>query len=187
MKKILKIVGIVFLALIVLSAIGSSGDKKAEETTAAIETTTEAEPETTKPTEAETTKEETAPETTVAETESQESLRKSFIALSKIVLDENYPDHYSIMENDDNIFINIWGDGVALEATAVKQNPTAENMEKWNTMKSGIESRSNSMQNLADEMGYTETICLNVLNDMNKDNVLLSYVRGVCILDAMND
>ena len=145
MKKVLKIVGIVLLVLIVLSFFGSSDDKKTEKTTtAAIETTAEAEPETTKPAETETepeteTKAETEPETTVAETESQESLRASFIALSKLVLDEHYSDHYSIMENDDSIYINIWGDGVALEATAVKQNPTAENMAKWNDMKSNIE------------------------------------------------
>ena len=155
MKRVLKIVTIVFAALMFLASC-SSGTK---------ETTTAAEP------------------ATVSQTE----LRQKYIEEIRPVLEKNYKDHYEIVENESDIYINIWGDGVAQDATTIKNNPTDENMKVWETTKTNMGGLSAEFQKRADSIGYTEDIYFNLLNDLSKDKSLLTYYHGACLFDAMGN
>ena len=152
MKRVLKIVTIVFVALMFLASCSS----RTTETTTAAEV-------------------------------SQAKLRQEYIEEIRPVLEKNYQDHYEIVENESDIYINIWGDGAAQDAATIKNNPTDENMKVWETTKTNMGGLSAEFQKRADSIGYTEDIYFNLLNDLSKDKSLLTYYHGACLFDAMGN
>ena len=152
MKRVLKIVTIVFVALMFLASCSS----RTTETTTAAEV-------------------------------SQAELRQEYIEEIRPVLEKNYQGHYEIVENESDIYINIWGDGAAQDAATIKNNPTDENMKVWETTKTNMGGLSAEFQKRADSIGYTEDIYFNLLNDLSKDKSLLTYYHGTCLFDAMGN
>lgn len=56
----------------------------------------------------------------------------------------------------------------------------------WTTLKNGMAALSTSIQNLIDTCGYPDvTLTLNVLNDQNHENTLLTLLEGNIIYDAL--
>ena len=163
MKK--KIVMACLALTLLLSA--CSGGTPAETTTAPMETTAVA-------------------ETTIAETTtvSQDDLRKAYITLVTPTMNKNWGDNYKIEEYGDAIHICVWKEGIAEASVMVRDEPTEEYKAMWNQMKEGIASFSKSAKEVGNSIGYEGVVAVNVMNDINKDNVLLTFADGVCIYDV---
>ena len=55
-------------------------------------------------------------------------------------------------------------------------------------MKDNVEYMSESLKKLMNTTGIKDGhVAVNVLNDQNKDNTLLSYLDGECVYDAMDE
>lgn len=158
-------------------------DKSSTTTTAVVESTTQANTETT----TEATTEATTEEAKATTEFSEEDLYDTYIALVRANLDENFPDSFEIKKKDNIVHINIWQDGLAFEATLAKEG-YEENKEKWEDMKDNAEYMSESLTKLMKTTGIKDGhVAVNVLNDQNKDNTLLSYLDGECVYDAMDE
>lgn len=189
-KKGCGCVTLVVLALVIGSCsmmFGSSDDNKKADTsstttTAVVESTTQDSTETT-----EATTEATTEEAKATTEFSEEDLYDTYIALVRANLDENFPDSFEIKKKDNIVHINIWQDGLAFEATLAKEG-YEENKEKWEDMKDNAEYMSESLTKLMKTTGIKDGhVAVNVLNDQNKDNTLLSYLDGECVYDAMDE
>lgn len=66
--------------------------------------------------------------------------------------------------------------------------PSSSDIKNWNTIKQSAETTSKDIMSKFKEMGHSDIVFeYNILNDMNRDRILLSYVSGVLIYDAMSD
>lgn len=90
----------------------------------------------------------------------------------------------SVTHDDNMITVSIWADGVAMEiASGDGSRP-----DEWDDLRAGMISFSDSLNNLIDSLGRDDVpSLLNVLNDLNHDNVLLSVLDGVVIYDVMDE
>ena len=92
---------------------------------------------------------------------------------------------YDVKVEETQATINMWSDGVAMGA-ALAATGDSSAKEAWTSMVGNICSMSSSMSELADSAGLEDYLCcVNVLNDQNKDNVLLSTLNGVVVYDAV--
>ena len=80
--------------------------------------------------------------------------------------------------------VNLTADGISMDT--IKSKLTG-NMQKWNDMRSGIEDTSHELHEKMMEYGLNASICINVVNDLNSDRVLLSVIDGKTIYDYMKD
>lgn len=75
--------------------------------------------------------------------------------------------------------VNVWQDGLATTAFLAAAGD-AEALEAWNSVADVTRSASESLQLLLEQSGYGDyMVVINVLNDENKDNVLLSAMWGM--------
>ena len=109
-----------------------------------------------------------------------------YIAAVRLILEKNYGDNLSFNDNEDAIIINIWNNGVTLGAlAAIGADDSAR--DSWQGMSASIQHLSQSLYNSAVNYGIDKPIMVNVLNDANKDRILLSYVNGVLVYDIVQD
>lgn len=88
----------------------------------------------------------------------------------------------AVTHDDSMITVNVWTDGVAMEVAGAAGSPP----NGWSDLRESMVSFSNSISNLIDTVGREDvSSCLNILNDLNHDNVLLSVSEGVVIYDVM--
>lgn len=80
--------------------------------------------------------------------------------------------------------VNLTADGISMDTIKLK---LTGNMQKWNDMRSGIEDTSRELHEKMMEYGLNASICINVVNDLNSDRVLLSVIDGKTIYDYMKD
>ncbi len=124
------------------------------------------------------------PNVTVAPVE----LAKASIEDVKQTLYDLLADYYEyVVVNGDetSISVNIAESGTALAAFWAKSN---NNFAEWREMKKAMQGLSESAYKLVKDSGYENTIVfLNLLNDQNKENVLLMYMNGVLISDAIDN
>jgi len=153
------------------------------ETTTAAETTTEA----TTTTETTTTTAETTTTTTTttyeADTDSasSNSVSDTVIALISPVLDKSFPEENKIeYDSDLNVYnISVWHDGIAAELTLSGTDHTS-----WDNLVSQYEELCNSLWNVVKAIDPDANVTLSILNDLNKDNVLLMIYNGVTFYNA---
>lgn len=123
-----------------------------------------------------------------SETVSQTQLMDVYISLVTPILKENFKDKYELSYDETGITVNVWNDNIGTAAALAKTTGNKELMDSWNTMKNNIQYMSESFTESAETIGLNDTmIMVNVLNDLNKENVLLSYINGVCVYDALKD
>lgn len=104
----------------------------------------------------------------------------------KSVLDENYSG-IDVTHDGESITVNLWVDGLCMELTLAQQSGNSSYKETWETAKTNTVSLAKSICDLVDTSGYTDVyVTLNILNDLNHDNVLLSIFEGIVIFDVMD-
>lgn len=107
------------------------------------------------------------------------------VVLIESVLKENF-DNYSISHEDRIITINVWDDGIALGAL-IAANGNEEFRSSWAEMAENQKHFCETICEFVDTLGLDDVVVVvNVLNDGNTDNVLLSVMEGVVIYDSVN-
>jgi hypothetical protein len=80
--------------------------------------------------------------------------------------------------------INLTADGISMDMAKSK---LTGDVQEWETMRSGIEDTSNALYEKSKEYGINASICINVMNDINSDKVLLSVMNGTTLYDCMEE
>lgn len=123
-------------------------------------------------------------------TESQ-SIDKSAIlevAVSYIkqLMSESF-EGYDVSYDDTGITINIWQDGIAAGATFAN-SIKGEYLQNWNTMVDSFVSMAENTRTYLDTLGLNDIVLsINILNDQNKENILVMIVNDTLVFDAVND
>lgn len=114
------------------------------------------------------------------------SLSDTMSAVDSILASNYGSGNYTMDYDSTGVVINVWEDGVAQGVVyAASGDETYKSM--WDDIVYGIKDLSTSVEDAIAECGYEDMyVCINIVNDQNKDNVLLSVVSGVVIYDAVN-
>jgi hypothetical protein len=128
----------------------------------------------------------TLPAEETAVVESSDTVDYSSLeAMLQTVFDSNYPDHYSLDVADGVATVNLWQDGIA-SCTVYAATGDETTMEAWNTMVESMCSLSAQIYSSSADVGYENvTSVINVLNDENMENTLLTIVNGEVFYDAV--
>lgn len=95
-------------------------------------------------------------------------------------------DDNSVEIIDSGIVVSIACDGLAEDMTLMKAQGFDETYSDWVTFRDAMVLLCRSYSDAAEELGLENTIIyLNVLNDQNKDNILLGIVNGAVLYDMM--
>lgn len=112
---------------------------------------------------------------------SSEGLRL-YLSVLDSTLQENYPNHYSIGTEESTITVNIWETGLTESAMIMD----AADISGWEMFKTGISSMASDFYAGLSDVGIEDKhLIINVLNDNNLNNAILSYMDGVCTYDMM--
>lgn len=102
------------------------------------------------------------------------------------VLAENLT-NYNISHKDKFISIEVWEYGIAAGIDAIAHGNT-EYRDLWDELVDRYESTATSYCNLTRDMGLTDiSVSINLLNDANMENTLLSVVNGVVVYNCLDD
>ena len=93
---------------------------------------------------------------------------------------------YSYVRGDETyISIDVAQDGIALAAFLVGNSG---DYTEWREMRESIRKFSETVYKLVKDSGFKDTIVyVNLLNDQNKENALISFMNGVLIDDAIDN
>lgn len=201
-KKSHKLLIALIVVIVICAAFGSGkdNDSKAAETAAvttetaeeatteeATVVTTEETTEATTEPETEQTTEATTEPTTEATTETEKATVnvEDVKYLIKAAIKDNFT--YCTVEGDETgITINVAGDGIAKAVYFASAAGYDETYDEWVSMKESVVTMSNSIQELMKSCGMENALLMiNVLNDENTDNVLLSMINGNVFYDAL--
>lgn len=167
---------------------------KPEESEPASEPEPEPGPETLKVEAAEEEEEKEAkPETEKDKTDAYENLSEEdriqlYITTAKIVLNQYFDEeHYEIKKSNDSVItVSVWQEGVVQEATMAKLG-NDKYLKDWEEIKEIFKGTSKDFSEAKTTMGLENYIVmLNLVNDENHDNMLLSYANGTLIYDFVN-
>lgn len=162
---------VIVVILLLASCGGTSGSSK--ESTPATETAATAAP-----------SETTAPSTN-APTATSADLDTA-VGLLESVIKENF-ENYEIYHEDGIIILNLWEPGIAVCATLAAEG-NAENLAAWNDFIENQKEFCLTLCDFVETLGLDETmVMVNVLNDLNKENVLLSIAQGVVISNCVEN
>ena len=103
------------------------------------------------------------------------------IEATKEVLHDSFDDDFSVERGDNVVTINIWSDGIAYASIYATQNDAYR--DDWNSLLSSLHGMSETIYSVYEPYGYS--VVVNVLNDLNRENVLISYMNGVLIYDTV--
>ena len=109
-------------------------------------------------------------------------------AIWRIFLAESFgEDNYELEYDDTGMTINVWGDGVALDAASAATGD--ENAKAaWATLVDSQKTLCSTILGQIEDSGIENYyVMLNVLNDMDKSKTLLSTLNGTVIYDAVNE
>lgn len=164
-----------FWVLIALIALGSCVPKSEapEGTTPSTISTTEEVPET-----SEATTSDSSETTLTIDIYTAAALIESFIK-------DNF-ENYDVSCEENAITVNLWMDGLANNAMLAASG-NAEAQESWNSVVEGTQSYSTTTSETVDSLGLDDVVVVvNILNDQNTENVLLSVINGVVIYDSVS-
>ena len=197
-----KKIGLIVAAVLVVTAIGShqgrSSDQESrnlpQSNTSAMSSESTAEQ--TKKTEkaAEKAAEEKKTEEEAAEKEiAEQQADKSAVPLSKAVssvekaVKKTYGSNCKVDYDENTATINLWPEGVGDEAFAAA-NGDDSSYKAWNKRVSEAETLSPDMQKELKGAGYPGmSVVVNILNDLNKDNALLTVTDGKVTYNWVDD
>ena len=100
-------------------------------------------------------------------------------------LNDSFGENYSIEIDDNFITISVWQDGIA-QGALLASTGDSSCIDAWNTMVDGMVSMADGIN---DSLQYVDAddlhVYINVLNDENPENTLLSIMDGTVIYDAV--
>lgn len=108
----------------------------------------------------------------------------AFVDALKSTLSSSYGDHYTVDDDGKTLTISIWQDGVAKEAEYVLSG-SQDSAASWDGLKESLQSLALTCFQKANSENPERHVVLNVLNDQNTENVLLSYLDGTCVYDVV--
>ncbi len=118
---------------------------------------------------------------------SQSSDISAYLYILEKSLQDNFGENYNISVDDRIITVNTWSPGVAMDLYAVLEG-NADYKASWEYAKSSIQHMSKTFYNeLSDQSSGEYHIVVNVLNDLNLDNIILTYFDGELIYDVAEE
>ena len=116
---------------------------------------------------------------------SNDELIDAWIVIGSALLEKNFDDRYRVEKTEEGaVSVSVWQDGVSLGAMLAKAGD-ANSKEAWDVLKSNMSNMSLSMIESMEAMGIQNPVLMvNILNDQNLDNTLLSMINGVVVFDA---
>lgn len=94
-------------------------------------------------------------------------------------------DYTNVEGDEENIVISVAKEGLVKDATISK---LAGNMDGWHTMKEAMKEYAASMYDLVQTYGHKDTsVMVFLLNDMDKDRIIVAYMNGQEILDVVEN
>lgn len=177
-KKKIGCLGIAFIFFVLLGSCGAILSGTEESTSETVPYATEA-----------VIIEETDPIVTVA-TESASTDKSAMLEVAvsyiKQLLSESF-EGYEVSYDDTGITISLWQDGIAAGATFAN-SIKGEYLQNWNTMVDSFLSMAENTRTYLDTLGLNDIILsINILNDQNKENILVMIVDDILVFDAVND
>ena len=130
----------------------------------------------------------TSEETTTAESEEEtdidthESVRQLIEAVSAMYFQDIT---VTYDEETDSYIVNVCQEGVASDLTAVRAGTLERST--WDQVVDTMVDDCNSMKSVVETAELDSNVMLNILNDQNRDNVLLSIINGTVIYNAADD
>lgn len=109
-----------------------------------------------------------------------------FLASLDSSLRQSYGNNYILSDNGKVLSISIWKNGLATEAEMAISNG-GEELDSWSSMRSAIQTLADTIYQALGQTSDQRHVELNLLNDTNTDNVLLSFYDAECIYDAVED
>ena len=181
-----KIIATAIVAVLVILGLGGR-NRGLKETQP--ETVTEVTSETTTQEETTTLSETTVQEeTTTAESEegtdidTHESVRQLIETVSAMYFQDI---SVTYDEETDSYIVNVCQEGVASDLTAVRAGTLERST--WDQVVDTMVDDCNSMKGVVETAELESNVMLNILNDQNRDNVLLSIINGTVIYNAADD
>jgi len=124
--------------------------------------------------------------TEAAPAEVEESDLDYLISLIDPILEENFENH-SISYEDNILTINVWNAGIAEGATLAAAGES-ECLRLWDDIITNQKEMCKVLLELVQTMGFDDVgVAVNVLNDLNTENVLLTTFNGMVFYDSVND
>ncbi len=124
-----------------------------------------------------------AANTTKTATESSGASVDQLMLASELVLNQNFGNDYTISREGDLITMNVWADGIAAGAAGVAAGVVEK--KDWTDMTDNMAKFSATAYKLFE--AHDVNVNVNVLNDLNKKNTLVSYLNGVNIYDVVEE
>ena len=94
----------------------------------------------------------------------------------------NAGENFSLSQDDESIVVNVWLDGLGANVAAVDASSGIP--EQWDTIIQSFQTMAKSVQDTLDVNGYQNIgAVFNVLNDLNKSELLISVSRDSVMYD----
>lgn len=184
-----KIIATVIVAVLVILGLGGRSRSLKGTQPENVTNVTEATSETTTQEETTTLSETTVQEeTTTAESEEEtdidthESVRQLIETVSAMYFQDI---SVTYDEETDSYIVNVCQEGVASDLTAVRAGTLERST--WDQVVDTMVDDCNSMKGVVEKAELDSNVMLNILNDQNRDNVLLSIINGTVIYNAADD
>lgn len=108
----------------------------------------------------------------------REDALNGVLAVIEETLKNSYDTNYTLNHDDTSITVGVWRDGVANGAVYAQQGDQ-NCLSAWRTMVSAIQNMCSTMTGSLNAAGLEGvTVTVNVVNDQNRDNVLLTVTDG---------
>lgn len=174
----------VIIILLLLGSCGAGGEESVSETLPSAEGVE------TQPVSEVTTEPTTVPSLDVTDasevTVSQDASLEAVIDIIEALLKDSFA-NYETSYEDGIITIDIWEDGIATGATLAAAGDTGC-LESWNILVESQKQLSSNIYEIAKNLGLSNvSVVINILNDLNTENVLLSTFNGIVLFDAVNE
>ena len=98
------------------------------------------------------------------------------------ILHDSFEDNYTIVKEDNVVTISLWSDGIAYASIYAAQDKGYR--QDWDSLLHSLKGMSETIYDAYEPYGYS--VVINVLNDLNKEKVLISYMNGVLIYDTVS-
>lgn len=122
--------------------------------------------------------------------QSAQSQMKSYAEVVQDIdaaLTVGFGNEYTMSEDSAGITVNAWKDGVAMCA-ALAKNEDGDALKQWDSLKESTIKMQASLQSLLTNSGYSDKIIvINILNDVKKENTLLTVSYGIVVYDAVSE
>lgn len=112
-----------------------------------------------------------------------EATYDAFVTQLETTLGTYYGSNYSITDDGKTLTVSLMGEGIAADAMYVVQGADGA-AEIWSELKSSMQTLAMTCFDGANARAAERHVVLNILNDQNQENVILSYLDGQCIYDA---